>query len=176
VSCAGAGSVEVTGADVQARNASPESPVSRPDPRGAARDRRSHRDAPRRVLEVMGRFRSTLLWILRSHAARPLRPFSEAPRREPATVCQQPPVVGSTQFGNRRHSRPTQSTRLSEPWQSTSRPRPSQASRAIVSCRPVLAGGQAVAKDSSVRASGEVRGSEPGAVRDLQCRRRGTHG
>jgi hypothetical protein len=43
-----------------------------------------------------GRSRSTLLRILRSHAARPLRPFSEARRREPAVVCQQPPVVGST--------------------------------------------------------------------------------
>ena len=30
----------------------------------------------------------------------------EARRREPAVVCQQPPVGGSTQFGGRRQSRP----------------------------------------------------------------------
>ena len=30
----------------------------------------------------------------------------EARRREPAVVCQQPPVVRSTQFGDRRRSRP----------------------------------------------------------------------
>lgn len=31
-----------------------------------------------------------------------LRPFSEVRRREPAVVCQQPPVVGSTQLGGHR--------------------------------------------------------------------------
>ena len=35
-----------------------------------------------------------------------LRPFSEVRRREPAVVCQQPPVVGSTQLGGHRQSRP----------------------------------------------------------------------
>jgi hypothetical protein len=34
----------------------------------------------------------------------------------------------------------TRSARLSQPWRSASRPRPSQGSRAIISCRPVLAG------------------------------------
>ena len=42
----------------------------------------------------------------RSHAGRPLRPFGEPRHRESAVVCQQPPVVGSTQFGGRRQSRP----------------------------------------------------------------------
>jgi hypothetical protein len=42
----------------------------------------------------------------RSHAGRPLRPFGEARRRESAVVCQQPPVVRSTQFGGRRRTRP----------------------------------------------------------------------
>ena len=40
----------------------------------------------------------------RRHAA--LRPFRQAPRREPAVACQQPPVVGSTQLSGRRPSRP----------------------------------------------------------------------
>ena len=76
------------------RNASPESPVSCPDA-----SRRSWRPDP--AATHLSAFssdgvRSTLLWILRSHAARPLRPFREARRREPAVVCQQPPVVGST--------------------------------------------------------------------------------
>ena len=52
--------------------------------------------------EVMGRFRSTFPKP-RRQAASPLR---EARRREPAVVCQQPPVVGSTQFGGRQQSRP----------------------------------------------------------------------
>ena len=53
------------------RNASPESPVSCPDPRGAAGDRIPPRRTSPRSLKYWGRFRSTLLWILRSHAARP---------------------------------------------------------------------------------------------------------
>ena len=59
-----------------------------------------------RSRKYWGRFPSTLPWILRSHAGRPLRPFGEARRREPAVVCQQPPVVGSTQLGGHRRSRP----------------------------------------------------------------------
>jgi hypothetical protein len=34
------------------------------------------------------------------------RPIGEAQSREPAVVCQQPPVVRSAQFGDRRRSRP----------------------------------------------------------------------
>ena len=45
------------------------------------------------------------------------------------------------------------------PWQSTSQPRASRAGRAIVSCRPVLAGRAAAASDSGGRASGEQQGA-----------------
>jgi hypothetical protein len=40
----------------------------------------------------------------------------EARRREPAVVCQQPPVVRSAQFDDGRQSTTTQSTRLPQPW------------------------------------------------------------
>ena len=41
----------------------------------------------------------------------------EARRRELAVVCQQPPVVRSPQFGDRRRSRPPGPARPSQPWQ-----------------------------------------------------------
>ena len=85
------------------RNASPESPVSCPEPRGAAGDRRSRRDAPLRVLRRDEAASAPRFPKPRRQAASPLR---EARRREPAVVCQQPPVVGSTQFGGRQQSRP----------------------------------------------------------------------
>ena len=85
------------------RNASPESPVSCPDTRGAAGDRDPAATHLSAFSEVM---RPLPVHVFRSHAGRPLRPFREARRREPAVVCQQPPVVRSTQFGGRRRSRP----------------------------------------------------------------------
>ena len=50
------------------------------------------------------------------------------------------PVVPSAQLVDHGAVTTTRSTRLLQPWQSASRPRRSQASRAIVSCRRVLAG------------------------------------
>jgi hypothetical protein len=123
VSCAGAGSVDLT-AGTSTRLSTPKrlARVARLLPRPCRRvgDRIPPRRTSPRSRSDCGRFRSTLLWILRSHAGRPLRPFRQARRREPAVVCQQPPVVGITQFGDRRQSRPTQSTRLSKPWQRSS--------------------------------------------------------
>jgi hypothetical protein len=110
----------VTCADVQApqyaETPRPSPPVSCPDPGRAAGDRRSRRDAPLRVLWSNGAASGPRF---RSHAGRPLRLFREVRRRESAVVCQQPPVVGSTQFGGRRRSRPRGSARLSEPWHSS---------------------------------------------------------
>ena len=136
MSCAGAGSVEVTGADVQAppyaETPRPSRPVSCPDPRGAARDRRSRRDAPLRVLEVWGRFRSTLLWILRSHAARPAASVqrSQAPRAggrlSAAAGCGEHTARWSPTVTT------TQSARLSEPWQRHSEARAAARAEAVV--------------------------------------------
>jgi hypothetical protein len=77
--------------------------LARPSRRSWRRDPAATHLSP--FSEVGGPFRSTLLWILRSHAARPLRPFRQARRREPAVICPEPPVVASTQFCGRRQSR-----------------------------------------------------------------------
>ena len=132
MSCAGAGSVEVTGADVQAPQYAETPRPSRPSPAPTLAAQLETGDPAATHLsafsEVMGPL-PVHASVFRSHAGRPLRPFREARRREPAVVCQQPPVVGSTQFGGRRRSRPRGSARLSEPWQ-TSSPVPYKSSSA----------------------------------------------
>jgi hypothetical protein len=79
----------------------------------------------------------------------------EAQRRDPAVVCQQPPVVGSTQFGGRRRSRPRGSARPSEPWQTRRRARASLPSKAIISCLHVVADRAARAGRRDSHASGD---------------------
>ena len=79
--------------------------VARLLPRRSRRRRRPEipprRTSPRSP-KRRGRFRSTFPKPRRQAAS----PFREARRREPAVVRQQPPVVGSTQFGGRQQSRP----------------------------------------------------------------------
>ncbi len=70
----------------------------------------SHTSADRRGVRRSSS--GTISATARSSSSRSASPavrdssVGEARRREPAVVCQQPPVVGSTQFGGRRRSRP----------------------------------------------------------------------
>ncbi len=56
----------------------------------------------------------------------------EARRREPAVVCQQPSVVRSPQFGDRRRSRPRGRRDYREPWQRHSEARAAARVEAVV--------------------------------------------
>ena len=109
-SCPGAGSVDVTGGT--SRHLSTPKRLARVARLLPRPSRRSWRPDPAAThvsafSEVMGPLpvhASVDSPKPRRQAA--LRPFSEVRRREPAVVCQQPPVVGSTQLGGHRQSRP----------------------------------------------------------------------
>ena len=111
-SCAGAGSVDVTGRPGTSvrRNASPESPVSCPDPRGAAGDRIPPRRTSPRSLTPWGRFRFTFPKP-RRQAAAPVRGGATPRirgRLSAAADCGEPTVRWSpaaTATGGRRDYR-----------------------------------------------------------------------
>ena len=110
MSCAGAGSVDVK-ARTSRHLSTPKrlARVARLLPRPSRRSWRpdpaaTHLSAFSEVLGPLPVHASVDSPNPRRQAA--LRPFSEVRRREPAVVCQQPPVVGSTQLGGHRQSRP----------------------------------------------------------------------
>ena len=109
-SCPGAGSVDVTGGTSRHLSTPKRlARVARLLPRPSRRSWRpdpaaTHVSAFSEVMEPLPVHASVDSPKPRRQAA--LRPFSEVRRREPAVVCQQPPVVGSTQLGGHRQSRP----------------------------------------------------------------------
>ena len=119
MSCPGAGSVDVTGGTSRHLSTPKRlARVARLLPRPSRRSWRpdpaaTHVSALSEVLGPLPVHASVDSPKPRRQAA--LRPFSEVRRREPAVVCQQPPVVGSTARWSPTVTT-TQSTRLSEPW------------------------------------------------------------
>ena len=97
------------------RNASPESPVSCPDPRGAAGDRiPPRRTSPRSRSDGAASGPRFCGFSDATPPGRCVRSGKRGAASRRSSVSSR--RLWGAQFGGRRQSRPTQSPRLSEPW------------------------------------------------------------